>query len=179
MPADDQSELFQLVDRRGNAIGQASREACHGNPSLIHLVVHCHVFDPEGRLLLQKRSFTKDTNPGRWDTSMGGHVSAGEPVRAALLRECREELGIDGTAAVRLYSYLREGSFESEFAECFVLETRQTPRPDPLEIQEVRWFSVEEVQAMIGTGVLTPMFEEEWPRLMEARRKGPEAGVRS
>jgi isopentenyl-diphosphate delta-isomerase type 1 len=168
MPADNKSELFQLVSRGGKLLGVASREACHGNPTLIHLVIHCHVFDPGGRLLLQKRSLSKDTNPGLWDTSVGGHVSAGEPVRAALLRECREELGIDGAAAVRRYSYLLEGSFESEFAECFTLETREVPTPDPLEIDEVRWYSQLEVQAMMGTGALTPMFEHEWPLLLDA-----------
>lgn len=163
--------MFQLVDRRGSPAGAASREECHGNPRLIHLVVHCHVFDPGGRLLLQKRSRSKDTNPGRWDTSIGGHVAAGEPVRDALAREAREELGIDASGAVRLYSWLREGSFESEFAECFLLETAQPVRADPAEIDEVRYCPVPEVQAMLGTGMLTPMFEEEWPMLLEARER--------
>jgi isopentenyl-diphosphate delta-isomerase type 1 len=165
------AEMFQLVDPRGSPTGEASREECHGNPRLIHLVVHCHVFDPGGRLLLQKRSPSKDTNPGRWDASIGGHVAAGEPVRDALVREAREELGIDASGAVRLYSWLREGSFESEFAECFLLETRQAVRPDPVEIDEVRYCSVADVQAMLGTGTLTPMFEEEWPMLLAARER--------
>ena len=165
------TELFQLVDRRGNPTGTASRQECHGNPRLIHLVVHCHVFDPAGRLLLQKRSRKKDTNPGRWDTSVGGHVVAGETVRDALVREAREELGIDAAAAVHQYSFLREGSFESEYAECFLLESAQAVRPDPAEIDEVRLYGLEEVQAMLGSGALTPMFEEEWPRLLAARRE--------
>jgi isopentenyl-diphosphate delta-isomerase type 1 len=169
-------EMFQLVDHRGSPAGAASREECHGNPRLIHLVVHCHVFDPGGRLLLQKRSLSKDTNPGRWDTSIGGHVAAGEPVRDALIREAREELGIDASGAVRLYSWLREGSFESEFAECFLLETVQEVLPDPVEIDEVRFCSVAEVQAMVGKGTLTPMFEEEWPMLLEARLPSGDAG---
>ena len=88
-------EMFQLVDRNGRPTGQASRQECHGNPRLIHLVVHLHVFDPAGRLYLQKRSMRKDTNPGLWDTSVGGHVSAGEMVEDALVREAREELDID------------------------------------------------------------------------------------
>ena len=163
-------EMFQLVDRSGNPVGQAARDECHGNPALLHLVVHCHVMDPRGRLLLQKRAMTKDTNPGRWDTSVGGHVSAGEPVRDALLRETREELGLDASAAVRLYAYLFEGTFESEYAECFLLETAQAPRHDPGEIDEVRWFTMAEVADMIGTGALTPMFVYEWPRLQEALR---------
>ena len=163
------SEMFQLVDRRGHPAGSAAREECHGNPRLIHLVVHCHVFDPRGRLLLQKRSMAKDTNPGRWDTSVGGHVMAGEPVRDALLREAREELGIDAASARPLYGYLREGSFESEYAQCFWLETPEVPRPDPAEIDEVRFYTLEEIRALLGTRVLTPMFEEEWPRLLSAR----------
>ena len=98
-------------------------------------------------------------------------MAAGEPVREALVREAREELGIDASSAVRLYSWLREGSFESEFAECFLLETAQPVRPDPVEIDEVRYCSVTEVQAMLGTGMLTPMFEEEWPMLLAARER--------
>lgn len=164
--------MFQLVDRRGNPVGSAPREECHGNPRLIHLVVHCHVFDPAGRLLLQKRSRSKDTNPGRWDTSVGGHVMAGEPVRDALLREAREELDLDAAASVPLYAYLLEGSFESEYAECFYLETAAVPRPDPAEIEEVRYYSTEEIEALLGRGALTPMFEEEWPRLLAARGAG-------
>jgi isopentenyldiphosphate isomerase len=162
-------ELFQLVDRNGTPAGQASRQECHGNPRLIHLVVHLHVFDPEGRLYLQKRSMSKDTNPGLWDTSVGGHVNAGEDPAAALLREAREELGIDAAGARFLYSFLFEGSFESEYARCFALTWPGETRPDPEEIEEGRFFAVTEVEALIGTGALTPLFEREWPMLMRAR----------
>jgi isopentenyl-diphosphate delta-isomerase type 1 len=161
-------ELFQLVDRNGTPIGVASREACHGNPLLIHLVVHVHVFDAQGRLFLQKRSMRKDTNPGRWDTSVGGHVNAGEEVSAALLREAREELAIDATGAKFLYAFLYEGSFESEYAQCFALTWRGVIHPDADEIEEGRFFSLAEVESLMGTGALTPLFEREWPMLMRA-----------
>ncbi len=168
-------ELFQLVDRRGRPAGAASREQCHGDPSLIHLVVHLHVFDPAGRLLLQKRSAGKDTNPGLWDTSVGGHVHAGEEVREALAREAREELGVDAAGAAHLYAYLVEGSFESEYAECFSLTWPGSVNPDPEEIEEVRFCSLAEIDALVGQGVLTPLFEREWPLLRAAldSAKGP------
>jgi len=160
--------MFQLVDRNGTRLGAASREECHGNPLLIHLVVHLHVFDARGRLYLQKRSMRKDTNPGRWDTSVGGHVNAGEDVAAALIREAREELGIDAGGAKFLYVLLSEGSFESEYAQCFSLTWQGEIHPDPDEIEEGRFFSLAEVESLMGTGVLTPLFEREWPMLVRA-----------
>jgi isopentenyldiphosphate isomerase len=161
-------EMFQLVDREGRPVGQASRQECHGNPRLLHLVVHLHVFDGIGRLYLQKRGPDKDTNPGLWDTSVGGHVSAGEPVIAALAREAREELGIDASGARLLYALLNEGTFESEYAQCFSLTWAGEITPDPSEISEGRFFEPAEVQLLVGTGVLTPLFEREWPRLVAA-----------
>jgi isopentenyldiphosphate isomerase len=161
--------MFQLVDRNGTPVGTASREECHGNPLLIHLVVHLHVFDGQGRLYLQKRSIRKDTNPGLWDTSVGGHVNAGEDVAAALIREAREELDIDAAGARFLYALLNEGTFESEYAQCFSLTWQGEIHPDPDEIDGGRYFTLAEVKSLIGTGFLTPLFEREWPRLLRAR----------
>jgi isopentenyldiphosphate isomerase len=160
--------MFQLVDRAGRPVGRASRQECHGNPRLLHLVVHLHVFDGKGRLYLQKRGPDKDTNPGMWDTSVGGHVSAGEPVSAALAREAREELGIDAAGARFLYDMLNEGTFESEYARCYALTWEGEIHPEPAEISEGRFFEPPEIQATVGTGVLTPLFEREWPRLAAA-----------
>jgi isopentenyldiphosphate isomerase len=111
---------------------------------------------------------TKDTNPGRWDTSVGGHVGAGEKVTDALVREAREELDIDASEASSLYSYLNESDFESEFAECFMLRSSQPVHPDPGEIDSGGHFTINEVQMRIGTEVLTPLFEREWPMLLAA-----------
>jgi isopentenyldiphosphate isomerase len=161
-------EIFQLVDRNGTPVGQAERRECHGNPLLIHLVVHLHVLDSAGRLFLQKRAKDKDTNPGLWDTSVGGHVSAGESVADALAREAREELSIDARGARFLYSYLSEGAFESEYAQCFVLTWSGAIRPNPEEIEEGGFFTMAEVRGLLGTGTLTPLFEREWPMFTEA-----------
>jgi isopentenyl-diphosphate delta-isomerase type 1 len=161
-------EMFQLVDHAGKPTGQASREECHGNPALLHLVVHVHVVSSDGRVYLQKRSRRKDTNPGLWDASVGGHVNAGEAVPQAVIRESREELGIDAFSARPLYTMLNEGPFESEYAHCFLLTCDGPFHPDPEEIEEGRFFSVQDVQAMIGGSALTPLFEREWPLLRGA-----------
>ncbi len=161
-------EAFQLVDTAGRPLGSAERSACHGNPALIHAVVHLHVLDRVGRLCLQRRAFTKDTNPGRWDMSVGGHVAAGEPVADALAREAHEELGIDAAGARPLFTYLYRNRFESEYAHCFTLAYDGPLRIDPAEIIEARFFTFAEIEAMLGTGTLTTMFEHELPMLRQA-----------
>src|SRR6185295_4914552 len=55
-----------------------------------------------GEVLLQRRPEDKE-NGGRWDKSVGGHVSAGETFDATAVREAGEELFDDpASPAVRL-----------------------------------------------------------------------------
>jgi len=74
----DPDELFDLVNDDDKVIGQALRSACHGDPGLIHRAVHVLVFNSSGALLLQKRAPGKYIQPGKWDTSVGGHLALGE-----------------------------------------------------------------------------------------------------
>ena len=73
------SELFPIVDEEGHVIGKATRKECHGGSMLLHPVVHLHILNSNGDLYLQKRSVNKDIQPGKWDTSVGGHVDFERP----------------------------------------------------------------------------------------------------
>ncbi len=94
MMKDNQEERFPLVDEVGRVIGSATRGECHNGSKLLHPVVHLHVFNSRGEVYLQKRPEWKDIQPGKWDTSVGGHIDYGETPELALTREVREELGI-------------------------------------------------------------------------------------
>ena len=80
-------ELFEIVDDNDLVIGTAPRRECHGNPALVHRAAHVLVFNRAGQLLLQKRSASKDIQPGKWDTSVGGHLDPGENYLTAAVRE--------------------------------------------------------------------------------------------
>jgi isopentenyldiphosphate isomerase len=82
-----------VVDERGEPIGTATRGACHADASLVHLSVHVIVL-AHGGVLWQLRGPYKDSAPSTWDHACSGHVSAGESVREAAVRELAEEVGI-------------------------------------------------------------------------------------
>lgn len=157
-------EEFNIVTESGDIIGTASREECHGGTFLLHPVVHVLVFNSSGSLLLQKRSKTKDIQPGKWDTSVGGHISAGESIEEALIRETEEELGIIGGSFERLYEYIMESEIERELVSTFRCIWDGAVVFQAEEIDDVRFFTSAEIEKLLGTGYFTPNFEEEWKR---------------
>jgi len=161
-------EYLPLVNSRGEPVGKAPRTECHGNPDLIHPVVHLHIFNSEHKLFLQKRSLTKDLFPGFWDSSVGGHIGFGEEVREALARESKEEVGIDAAQALFLYSYIMKNQYESEYIYSYLLNWDGPIRINLTELAEGRFFSKKEIQERLGTAFFTPNFEEEFRRLCAA-----------
>ena len=162
-------EILEIVDRDGNVIGKAPRSEIHGNPSLIHKVVHVLVFNPDGGLLLQKRSLSKDVAPGRWDTSVGGHMEPGETLEAAAMREMAEELGI-APGIELLYDYMHSNDYETEMVFTFRAVHGGQVRFDPEEIDAVRAWYMSEIRSALGTGALSDNFEHEFRTYLEHTR---------
>jgi isopentenyldiphosphate isomerase len=156
-------EIFPLVDENGNTIGEAPRSLCHdGRSMLLHPVVHLHVFNRQGELFLQKRGSGKDILPGRWDTSVGGHMSPGEEVNEALEREAQEELGLEGFTYDFLGRYVWKSERERELVSSFRTVTDESPRFNPDEIDDGRFWSLDAIESSLGKDVFTPNFENEF-----------------
>ena len=155
-------ELLDVVDEQGRVVGQATRAVCHRDPRRCHRAVHVIVERTGGRLVLQKRSMTKDIQPGRWDTSVGGHVAQGEQVEAAARRELAEELGLCDMPLARLYEYLWRSTRETELVTTYHLTYDGPVVPHPDEIDAVEDRTRAEIEAAVGTGTLTPNFEAEF-----------------
>ncbi len=90
-------ELLDVVDENDRVIGVKTRGEIHAQ-GLMHRAVHILVFNSSGELFIQKRSMSKDNNPGLWDSSAAGHVDSGENYYDCAIRELGEELGIRVTA---------------------------------------------------------------------------------
>ncbi|MDR1416793.1 MAG: NUDIX domain-containing protein [Prevotellaceae bacterium] len=165
-----QAEIFPLVDASGRVTGKATRAECHSGSMLLHPVVHLHYFNAQGELYLQKRAAHKDIQPNMWDTSVGGHVSYGEEVAAALLREASEELGLRNICPVFLFRYVFESDVERELVYVYYATSPALPQPDHDEVSEGRFWSVEEILTSLGKNIFTPNFEGEIKRALSALR---------
>jgi len=159
----DQEERLALANPDGIDAGSALRSECHKNRDLIHRAVHIMVEDGQGMLILQKRSSKKQIQPGKWDTSVGGHVLAGESIRNAAIRELGEELGITSTEPEPIYEYLWESPREREYVSTFRLVWAGKVKAHPEEIDEVRAWSIREIEEA-PIAMFTPNFLHELNR---------------
>ena len=156
-----QEELLEVVTEKGEIIKTLPRSEIHGSPSLMHRVVHVLVFNNKGDILLQKRSMSKDVAPGKWDTSVGGHVNSGETPEEAVKREMEEELGISECNLEFLYTYIHSNDYESELVYTYSCTYNGKIKFQEDEIDEVRPWSLIEIEENSGKGILSDNFEHE------------------
>ncbi|MBI5409403.1 MAG: NUDIX domain-containing protein [Nitrospirae bacterium] len=161
MAMDINEELLEVVNEKGEVLKTLPRSVIHGDPSLMHRVVHVLVFNKLGELLLQKRSMSKDVAPGKWDTSVGGHVDHGETIVMAVRRETGEELGITACEAEFLYSYIHSNPYETELVYTHSCVHAGEIKFNEDEIDEVRPWSINDIMQNLGKGVFSDNFEHE------------------
>ena len=154
-----QEEIFPLVDEDGNVVGEATRNRCHDGSKLLHPVIHLHVFNTAGELFLQKRSDTKDIQPGKWDSSVGGHIDIGEAPEQAALREAREEIGLTAITPRYVTKYIIETDIERELTYCFFAIYDGNITIDNGEVVDGRFWSLDEIKSCLGKDIFTPNFE--------------------
>jgi isopentenyldiphosphate isomerase len=165
---DNEKELLPVVDIEGNQITTAPRDLCHdGKSMLLHPVVHFHLYNDNGQLFLQKRAMTKDLFPGKWDTSVGGHVNPSENIENALKREILEELGIKRFSCSLNFKYIWVSKHEKELVYSYSGSSDEIPEINPEEIEAGKYWSTEEIEDSLGKGILTPNFEHEFEMLKD------------
>lgn len=163
VPEDE--EWLPLVNERGEITGKAPRSLCHRGEKLLHPVVHLHVLNNQKHIYLQKRPLNKLVQPGKWDTAVGGHISAGETLETALKREAWEEIGLQNFSAKLITTYRWDSEIESELVYVFVSHDFRSIHLHSEEVEEGRFWTVKQIDSNIGKEIFTPNFEYEYQLL--------------
>lgn len=169
-----ENDMLILVDPMDQALGVLNKHACHSGEGVLHRAFSAFVFDPEGNLLLQKRSQQKRLWPGYWSNSCCSHPIAGEKLHAAVTRRVEEELGLRVTPKF-LYKFIYHASYgevgsEHELCHVFLAESAQQPMVNCNEVADWRWVSAQALSREMqeSPDAFTPWLKLEWPVVLEA-----------
>lgn len=162
-------EWVPLVTENGRVSGQAPRSQVHNGSKLLHPVVHMHVINPSNKaILLQRRPMEKLIQPGKWDTAVGGHISAGETVEQALRKEAWEEIGLKEFSARLHHQYVWESEVEKELVYLFVTHNYKNWSVHSDEVVEARFWTPNQIKTNLNKEVFTPNLEHELAMLAKA-----------
>lgn len=152
-------ERFDVLNDLGEFTGKiATREECHQR-GLWHRAVYAFIIDKKGNILLQKRSANKKMWPNMWDVTVGGHVNSGEFGRQTLIREAKEELGLDIKDDEIKYlvgstSINQKGAIvDKHYNECYLITKEIDITKIKLqkeEVSEIKYFSKDELLKRIA-----------------------------
>jgi len=158
-------EWLPIVNEKGEVTGQAPRSKVHDGSKLMHPVVHMHVLNPKKAILLQKRSENKQLFPGKWDTAVGGHITVGEKLEEALKREAFEEIGLENFSANLLKIFKWESEDQAELVYLFTTYDFKNYKSQTEEVSEARFWTKNQIEKHLGSGIFTPSFELEYELL--------------
>jgi 8-oxo-dGTP diphosphatase len=132
----DRADLF--------GVHEAAPEA-HGRKPIV-LVAACALIDGDGRILLTRRPEGK-TMAGLWEFP-GGKLDPGETPEEALIRELKEELGIDvATACLAPFAFASHGYEGFHLLMPLFLCRRWKGSPEPREGQALAWVRPDQLAA--------------------------------
>jgi len=134
-----------------------------------HRVVVAAMIERDGLMLAAQRP------PGGWGAGKwefpGGKLEVGEDPRAALVRECHEEMGIHVEAGdtfdVVAHCYADGLSVVLLFFQCRIL----SGEPQAIEVADVRWVNAEEIMELDWLEADWPIVEK-WRRMRSASAGG-------
>lgn len=112
-------------------------------------VIEVFLQRPNGDIYLPRRSEHKKIFPGSLDHSAAGHMMKGESYETAIVRETREELGLDTTpddfTLIHTFSPRADLFYFRKF---YLLRTDQAPTLSP-EHTEAVWLAPEALQDFV------------------------------
>jgi len=141
-------EIWDLYDENLELTGETMVRGDEVPEGRFHLVIHIWIINAKGEHLIQKRSQTVSTGAGKWALT-GGSAQKGETSKQAIVREVKEEIGIEITEPeITSISRKLKGQF---FLEIWLLKKDISIEAFTAgeEVEAVRFANEKEIRAMV------------------------------
>ncbi len=148
-------ELLDIVDSNDKLTGEKKdREIIHRD-GLWHREVGVIILNEKNEMLLEKRSPTKKQSPNKW-ALCAGHIDAGETPDDTIIREIKEEIGLD--VSIKDLEFIKvakrtvkfsENQYNNAFLYIYLYKTNKTEAEYIIqeeELTEVKYFRIEDVE---------------------------------
>lgn len=151
-----------LVNEADEEIGVMEKMEAH-EKALLHRAFSVFLFNSKGEMLLQRRALSKYHSGGLWTNACCSHPRPGETNLEAATRRTFEELGFYPDLH-RAFSFTYRADFENgltehEFDHVFVGEYEGPIVPDPNEVSEYAYRSLDEIRRQL---IEAPSMYTEW-----------------
>jgi len=162
--------LVVLVDESDQERGIMDKMEAHRKAEL-HRAFSVFIFNQAGDMLLQQRALSKYHSGGLWTNACCSHPLPGETAAAGAIRRLNEEMGFT-TTVQPAFTFLYKAPFdngltEHEFDHVFIGEYDGVIHPDPAEVQDFCYRSLEEIESSLQSHPqrFTAWFHLAFPRV--------------
>jgi isopentenyl-diphosphate delta-isomerase len=145
-------EQVILVNETDHPVGTMGKAEAHQAP-ILHRAFSIFIFNSEGEMLLQKRAPNKYHSAGLWTNTCCSHPRPEEDTVAAAARRLKEEMGFC-TSLEKVFDFIYKASFDNglheyEFDHVFTGIYDDSVSPNPDEVSEYRFMSMESIQSSL------------------------------
>lgn len=149
-------ELWDLYTKNRVKTGEIHKKEDPMPKDRYHLVVNAWLKNSEGKYLISKRSKTKSKNPLMFET-VGGAALKGENSIEAIVREVKEEIGIDLDPKMGklIYSDVRKNL--NSIRDVFLFDYNgpvNLKNATTDEVESVGWMTTDEIYELHKNGLL-------------------------
>lgn len=117
------AEFWDIYDKNKNKTGRlAERDVYKFKEGEYHIVVVAVIINSKNEILITKRAATKKKEPLKWELT-GGGVKAGETSLQGILRETREEIGMEFKAEEAIFlKEIKKDEVPADFKDLWLLK---------------------------------------------------------
>ncbi len=139
-----------LVDENDRQIGVEDKINAHQGEGKLHRALSIFIFNPKGKLLIQRRAKTKYHCGGLWTNTCCSHPRPEESLEQAAHRRLKEEMGFDCDFK-EVFSFIYKANFDNgltewEFDHVLIGEFDGEIKANPKEVADWKWVGLNELK---------------------------------